>query len=221
MQQNIYNNIQLGDTLNPLQDYGGVPSIDNKGIEAFWKTGKADEGVSRYIPNIFPIMKQNQIAGTIPRKAFASVTYSDKKILEFALELTAITYSNYSSMELVLPIQFTKKTTKTAQMDGDLIFLLNIFLGHWITDIDIRRYPDDARILPTTDNVDVYQFSNFQLKYFPKDSVATLLRSFLHSNKAVYLDVNAERRLNYNDHLNRRSNPNLTYKIVELKDLSF
>ena len=35
MQQNIYNNIQLGNTLNPLQDYGGVPSIDNKGIEAF------------------------------------------------------------------------------------------------------------------------------------------------------------------------------------------
>ena len=31
------------------------------------------------------------------------------KILEFVLELTANTYSNYSSMELVLPIQFTKK----------------------------------------------------------------------------------------------------------------
>ena len=196
MQQNIYNNIQLGNTLNPLQDYGGVPSIDNKGIEAFWKTGKADEDLSRYIPNIFPITRQNQIAGTIPRKAFASVTYSNKKIIEFALELTAITYSNYSSMELVLPIQFTKKSTKTAQIDGDLI-TVNIFFGHCITDIDIRRYPDDARILPTNDNVVVYQFSNSQLKYFPKDPVATLLKSFLHSNKAVYLDANADRRLSY------------------------
>ena len=186
MQRNISNKIQLGDTINPLQDYGGVPAIDDEGnlenlyskvdkIEAFLKTGKADEDLSRYILNIFPVTRQNQIAGTIPRKAFASVTYSDKKILEFVLELTANTYSNYSSMELVLPIQFTKKTTKTAQMDAYII-TVNNFFGHWITDIDIRHYPDDTRILPTNNNVDVYQFLNSQLKYLPKDSVATLLK---------------------------------------------
>ena len=123
MQLNISNKIQLGDTINPLQDYGGVPAIDDEGnlenlyskvdkIGAFLKTGKADEDLSRYILNIFPVTRQNQIAETIPRKAFASVTYSDKKILEFVLELTANTYSNYSSMELVLPIQFTKKTNQ-------------------------------------------------------------------------------------------------------------
>ena len=125
MQRNMSNKIQLGDTLNSLQDYGGVPANDNEGnleslyskvdkIGAFWKTGKADEDLSRYIPNILPVTRQNQIVGTIPRKAFASVTYSDKKFLDFVLELTANTYSNYSSMGLVLPIQFTKKTTKTA-----------------------------------------------------------------------------------------------------------
>ena len=123
MQWNISNKIQLGDTLNPLQDYGVISAVDDEGnlenlyskfdkIEAFWKTGKADEDLSRYIPNILPVMRQNQIAGTIPRKAFASVTYSEKKNLEFVLELTANTYSNYSSMELVLPIQFTKKTNQ-------------------------------------------------------------------------------------------------------------
>ena len=186
MQRNISNKIQLGDTLNRLQHYGGVPAIGDEGslenlyskvdkIGAFWKTGKADEDLSRYIPNIFPVMRQIKIAGTIPRKAFASVTYSDKKILEFVLELTANTYSNYSSMELVLPIQFTNKTTKTAQMDAYLI-TVNNFFGHWITDIDIRHYPDDTRILPTNDNVDVYQFLNSQLKYLPKDSVVTLLK---------------------------------------------
>ena len=125
MQRNMSNKIQLGDTLNSLQDYGGVPANDNEGnlenlyskvdkIGAFWKTGKADEDLSRYIPNILPVTRQNQIVGTIPRKAFASVTYSDKKFLDFVLELTPNTYSNYSSMGLVLPIQFTKKTTKTA-----------------------------------------------------------------------------------------------------------
>ena len=56
------------------------------------------------------------------------------KILEFALELTANTYSNYSSMELN-SIQFTKKTTnKTAKMDADVI-IVNNFFRHWITDI--------------------------------------------------------------------------------------
>ena len=132
------NKIQLGNTLNPLQDYEGIPAVDDEGnlenlyskvdkIGAFWKNGKADEDLSRYIPNILPVTRQNQIAGTIPRKAFASVTYSDKKILEFVLELTANTYSNYSSMELVLPIQFTKKANKAAQMDGDIITVNNFF----------------------------------------------------------------------------------------------
>ena len=49
-------------------------------------------------------------------------------------------------------------------MDGDIIIIHNFF-GHWITDIDIRRYPDDTTILPTNNNVHVCQFSNSQLKY--------------------------------------------------------
>ena len=88
-------------------------------------------------------------------------------------------------MELVLPIQFTKKTNKAAQMNGDII-TVNNFFRHRITDIDIRRYPDDTRILPTNNNISVYEFSNSQLKYLLKDSVATLLKSFLYSNKAVF-----------------------------------
>ena len=50
MQQTMSNKIQLGDTLNPLKDAGGVPSIDDKAnLEnlyskvdktfKFWKTG--------------------------------------------------------------------------------------------------------------------------------------------------------------------------------------
>ena len=114
MQRAISNKIQLGDTLNPLKDYGGDPSVNDEGdlenlfqkideVGAFWKTGKADGDSSRYLPNILPVTIQNQIAVEVPRKTFASVTYSDKKILELVLELTANTYTNYSSMEFVLP----------------------------------------------------------------------------------------------------------------------
>ena len=123
MQWRISNKIQLGDTLNPELDYSDVPAVDDEAnlesiygkidkIGEFWKLGKTDKSLVRYIPNLVPITRQNQLAGTNPRKAIASVTYSDKKDLEFILELAANTYSNCSSMELVLPIQITKKQQK-------------------------------------------------------------------------------------------------------------
>ena len=61
-----------------------------------------------------------------------------KKNLEFVIELAANTYTNYSSMKIVLPIQFTKKTNKAVAMDADTI-TVNNFFGHWITVIDIQR----------------------------------------------------------------------------------
>ena len=102
MQKAISNKIQLGETLNPLDDYGKVPSINDKGTlenligkvdkaRGFMNTGKADGDLSRYFANILPITRQSQIAGKLPRKACASVTYTDKKQLEFTLDLTANT----------------------------------------------------------------------------------------------------------------------------------
>ena len=168
MQRPISNKIQLGNTLNPARDYGHVPSIDDEGdlenlignvdkVGGFWKTGKADENLARYLLNILPVTRQNQVAGQLRRKAYASVMYSDKKILEFTLENTANIYTNYSSMEIVLPIQFTKKSNKIAQIDDDTV-TANNFFRHWFTDIDIRRYPDDMKILPTNNSLDIYQY---------------------------------------------------------------
>ena len=120
MQKAISNKIQLGDTLNPLKDYAGEPSINDEGnlenviqkvdkVGEFWKTGKAHGDLSRHFPNILPVTRQEQTAGELPRKTYASVTYSNKKQLEFALDLTANTYTNYSSMEICLPLKFTKR----------------------------------------------------------------------------------------------------------------
>ena len=186
----------------------------------FWKSGKADENLARYIPNLLPVTRQNQIAGTNPRKAFASVTYSDKKNLEFIIELAANTYSNYSSIKLVLPIQMTKNTTKTAQLDGDMI-TVNNFFARWITDIDIRRYSDDTRILPTNDNVDVCQFAASQLKYLIKESVEAIKNQQLYSSKLVYLAEGTDRRPNNDDDAAKPRDQNLDYRIGEFKDLIF
>ena len=120
MQKAISNKIQLGETLNPLKDYAGVPSINDEGtlenlfqkvdkVGGFWKVGKGDGDLSRYFPNVLPVSRQPQIASKLPRKFYASVTYSDKKQFEFALDLTANTYSNYSSMEILYRYNFIQK----------------------------------------------------------------------------------------------------------------
>ena len=133
-------------------------------------TGKADGDLSRYYPNILPITRQAQIAGELPRKSYASITYSDKKQFKFVLDLTANTYSNYSAMEICLPLKFTKKGNKTLQMDAQMM-TVNNFFGNWFTGINIRHYPDDMMILPTNNSVDICHYSNAHMKYLPKKSV--------------------------------------------------
>ena len=101
MQRAISGKIQLGETLIPLKVYSGVPSINDEGtlenligkvdkVTGFVVTGKADEDLLRYYPNILPITRQSQIAGEIPRKAYASITYSNKKSLNLLLILLQI-----------------------------------------------------------------------------------------------------------------------------------
>ena len=147
MQNAISNKMQLGDALNPLDDYAGVPSINNEEtlenligkvdkVRGFLKTGKADGDLSRYFPNILTITRQSRVAGKLPRKAYASVMYSDKEQFEFILDLTASTYSNYSTMEICLPLKFTKESNKAQKMDVQMMTVNNIF-RHWFTDIDI------------------------------------------------------------------------------------
>ena len=172
--------MQIGQTLNPARDYAGVSSINDEGTlenligkvdksERFIKTGEADEDLSRYYPNIFPITRQSQIAADFPQKTYASDTYTDKKQLEFTIKMTANTYSNYSTMLLCLSIQFIKSTDKTENLDDNMT-VVNNFFGHWFTNIAVRRYPDDYPILPTNNTVSVANYSNAQLKYLPDKS---------------------------------------------------
>ena len=86
--------------------------------------------------------------------------------------------------------------------------------------IDIRRYPDDTKILPTN-NVDVCQFAASQLKYLPKDSVKTIMKQLLYSNKPVYLAQGTDRRPNNDDDVGQRSKDNLTDRFTEFIDLIF
>ena len=60
-------------------------------------------------------------------------------------------------------------------------------------------------------SLDIYQYSNAQLKYLTEKSVKALLKTMLYSNKPVYLDADVDRRPNNSDDDNKRSDPNFTY----------
>ena len=146
----------------------------------------------KYYPNVYPISRQSQIASDFPKKAYASDSYVDKKRLEFTIQLTANTYTNYSTMEIVLPLKFTKKTDKTAAMDKNMT-TVNNFFAHWFKDIEITRYPDDKNILPTNNTLNIANYSNAELKYLPAKAIKPLEKTLLYSNSPVYY-VNGEDR---------------------------
>ena len=131
--------------------------------------------------------------------------------------MTANTYSNYSTMQLCLPLKFTKKSAKSSDLDANMT-VVNNFFGHWFTNTDIRRYPNDYNILPTNNSVSIANYSNAQMKYLPKKSVKKLLKTMLYCNKPVYLTGANDRRLNNDKDLADRTDPNLTYRLKELKN---
>ena len=56
------------------------------------------------------------------------------------------------------------------------------------------------------------------MKYLPENSVETIKKSRLYSNKPVYLDEGADRRPNNSDNVTKRTSVNFDYILGELKD---
>ena len=106
----------MGETLNLLNDVSAVSSIDNTSnlkdvfgkvdkLGDLWDKGTTDASLVRYIPGLSNFSRQGKTFNIVSKKAYATSTYSDKKTLEFTIELAANTHINYNSMCIVLPIQ--------------------------------------------------------------------------------------------------------------------
>ena len=128
MQREISNKIQLGETLNPLNDVSAVSSINNTSnlkdvfgkvdkLGDLWDRGQADTSLIRYIPGLSNVSRQGKIFNIIQKKAYATSTYADKKTLEFTIELEANTFAKYSNMCIILPITIKKATNKAQNLD--------------------------------------------------------------------------------------------------------
>ena len=123
-------------------------------------------------------------------------------------------------MEIILPIWFVKKSNKAAQLDADLMPVNNFFC-RWFTEIDLKRYPDDLRILPTDKTLSIHDYANAQLKYLPDKAIAKFNKPFLYYNTPVYLNANTDRRDNTDDDVADHSDPNLTARKNALHNFTF
>ena len=191
MQREISNKIQLGETLNLLNNVSAVSSIDNTSnlkdvfgkvdkLGDLWDRGQADAGFIKYIPGLSNVSRQGKIFNIVPKKAYATSTYTNKKTLEFKIELVTNTHANYSSTCIALSIKI-KKATNIAQSVN--VITVNNFFCHWEKEIDARRYTDDVRILPTNNTVEIYRYAAQQLRYLPKKSLDDIRKILLYEKK--------------------------------------
>ena len=138
MQREIGNSFYPGANSNPLKDIAHVPSIDNvssldnavKKVDLLgnlWEYGKSEVSLSRYIPGTSKPTRQGQIAFIEEKRAHCDNTYKDLRNLEFVVELSAGRYTNYSTMQLVLPVHFKKYSAQTTDIADDVITVNNFF----------------------------------------------------------------------------------------------
>ena len=142
----------------------------------------------------------------LTQKTYASPNYFDKKTLKFNVILTTNTATKFSNMHICLTLQIKFKTDKSADI-ADTMFVNNFF-AYWLKEIDIRRYRDDIRILPTNRTANIYRYSNSLLKHRPEKVLKTYQNHLFCSKKPVIITNSRDRRLHTDNDINNRSDPN-------------
>ena len=64
-------------------------------------------------------------------------------------------------------------------------------------EIDIKRYGDDIPILPQTNTVEIYKYSDAILKHMESDALKTFQNDLLYFHKKVTLPTGEDRRKHY------------------------
>ena len=190
-------------SLNPLKDAVGVTSVgygaqfdglvkkaDN--LQNFIEKGQAEGPLIRYLPGLAKPLYQGQIKGTIEKRAYADNTYQDLKTVEFNIQLSSNQYMNFHNVHLVFRMKI-KKSTNVANNLTATDITVNNFFAHWIKEIDIKRLGDDTPVLPTTNTVEIYKYSDAILKHIPKNALAVIQNDLLYSKKKVKLPDDEDR----------------------------
>ena len=218
-------------SLNLLKDAAGVAAVDystdfaslDKKIDNFMKLfdqGKGPGELVRYIPGLTKPLFQGQIDGTQEKKAFADDTYKDLKTAEFTIQLSSNHYMNFNNVHIVFPLKIKKKTNVANDILATEI-TVNNFFAHWIKEIDIKRLGDDVPVLPTTNTIEIYKYSDAMLKHVPKKALKVIENDLLYSRKKVKLPAGEERRDEHTanaENANNRTDDNIDERIQKFQN---
>ena len=188
-------------------------------FEKFFKSGEVCYSMLRYIPGLAKIGYQGQLYSTETERKYAHDTYKNKKVRQFNVQLTKGHYTNFQNVYLCFPLKFKLAADNNSNLVATTVTVNNLF-AHWIKKIDIKRYGDDILILPRTNMVDIYRYSDELLKHMPKKALKTILKSFLCSKKPVVIWVCGYRRPQRTNDANtaNRMDENLTDRIAKFAD---
>ena len=187
----------------------------------FFQTGKISYNMLKYIPGLAKIAYQGQLHSTETKRKFVDDSYKNKRVIEFNVQLTANHYTNFQDVHLCSPIKITPATSEDNDITTGTI-LVNNFFAHWIREIDIKRYGDDMPILPLTNAVDIYRYSDELSTHMPKDPLKTIQNDLLYSkDKVVIYGDNNDRPAYYtptNATARNRTDENLTDIIAKFQN---
>ena len=213
-------------SLNLLKDMAKVGKVDYPAdfdklyskmddFDKFFKTGKVSYNMLRYIPGLAKVGYQGQLYSTETKRKYADDTYKNKKVIEFNVQLTKGHYINFKNIHFCFPLKFNSVANNANIIAAGLI-TVNNFSAHLVKEVDIKRYGGDKSILPLTNMVHIYQYSDEILKHIPKDMLKTIQNDLLYSKKKVVIPGNNNRRAYHTNAANsaNRMDENLTDRIA-------
>ena len=208
------------DEINYMADFDNLYSrMDD--FDKFFNTGKISYNMLKYISGLAKIGYQGQLSGTETKRIYGDESCKNKKVIESNVQLTANRYTNFQNLHLCFPL----KIKSAADNDNDItagVITVNNFFAHWIKEIDIERYVDDIALLPLTNTVDVYRYSDELLKHMPEDALRTKENDFLYNKKKVVMYCNDNDRCTHytttNSTARNRTNENLRERIEKFQD---
>ena len=127
---------------------------------------------------------------------------------------------NFNNVHIVFPLKIKKKTNVANDILATEI-TVNNFFAHWIKEIDIKRLGDDVPVLPTTNTIEIYKYSDAMLKHVPKKALKVIENDLLYSRKKVKLPAGEERRDKHTanaGNANNRTDDNIDERIQKFQN---
>ena len=136
-------------------------------FEKFFQSGKVSDSMLRYIPGLAKNDYHGQLHSTETKRKYVGDSYKNKKVIELNVQLTKGRCTNFQNVHLCFLLKFKSAANNDNNLDAPTV-TVNNFFTHWVKEMDIKRYSDEILILPLTNTVDIYQYSDELLKHMPE-----------------------------------------------------